>query len=141
MVMLQLQPNREWLTVAPTEGSIAAGQIEELELNFLAEDEGGAWQFELGGYDGEVVFSTDGRGEQTLLPVHLEVIEWSGVVERTVETPSSGNLRAAFPNPFNSSTTISFSTGSSAHPTRLAVYALDGRLVKELENGKWKMGA
>jgi hypothetical protein len=47
-------------------------------------------------------------------------------------------LHSAFPNPFNSSTTIRFSTGSQAAPTRLAVYGIDGRLVEEFD-GKWKM--
>jgi hypothetical protein len=52
--------------------------------------------------------------------------------------PSLFTLHSAFPNPFNSSTTIRFSTGSQAAPTRLAVYGIDGRLVEEF-NGKWKM--
>jgi len=44
-------------------------------------------------------------------------------------------LHSAFPNPFNSSTTIRFSVGLEAQPTRLAVYGIDGRLVKELWTG------
>jgi hypothetical protein len=47
-------------------------------------------------------------------------------------------LHSPFPNPFNSSTTIRFSTSWDAYPTRLAVYGIDGRLVKEFD-GKWKM--
>jgi hypothetical protein len=52
--------------------------------------------------------------------------------------PYTCSLGPAFPNPFNSSTTIRFSTGSRAAPTRLAVYGIDGRLVKEFDE-KWKM--
>ncbi len=45
-------------------------------------------------------------------------------------------LHSAYPNPFNSSTTIRYSVGSQAAPTRLAVYGLDGRLVEDLWTGQ-----
>ena len=48
----------------------------------------------------------------------------------------SFQLSPAYPNPFNSTTTIRYSTGSAARPTRLAVYGIDGRLVKELLAGQ-----
>ncbi len=41
-------------------------------------------------------------------------------------------LHSAYPNPFNSTTTIRFSMGSQAAPTRLAVYDLSGRMVADL---------
>jgi len=42
----------------------------------------------------------------------------------------------AYPNPFNASTRIRFSTGRNAYPPRLVVYGIDGRLVKELLAGQ-----
>jgi hypothetical protein len=45
----------------------------------------------------------------------------------------------AYPNPFNSSTTIHFGLAKSA-PARLEVFGIDGRLVKELLNGRLEAG-
>jgi len=44
-------------------------------------------------------------------------------------------LHSAFPNPFNSSTTIRFSTSPINREATLRVYGLDGRLVEELWTG------
>lgn len=55
--------------------------------------------------------------------------------------PSQFAIEAAYPNPFNSSTTITFSTGSAARPTRLAVYDVRGRLVEELVNDRLVTGS
>jgi hypothetical protein len=53
--------------------------------------------------------------------------------------PSSFILQPCFPNPFNSTTTISFGLDKSA-PTRLDVYGIDGRLVNELLNSRLPAG-
>ncbi len=55
-------------------------------------------------------------------------------------TPATFSLSPPFPNPFNSSTTITFGLDKSA-PTRLAVYDLSGRLVKGLVNGPFAAGS
>jgi len=50
--------------------------------------------------------------------------------------PSTFSL-SAFPNPFNSSTTISFSVGAYCNtPLRLAIYDVNGRLVADLLDGR-----
>lgn len=53
------------------------------------------------------------------------------VHEPGLNAPTAFSL-SAFPNPFNSMTTIRYSTGSAARPTRLAVYDINGRLVADL---------
>jgi len=53
--------------------------------------------------------------------------------------PSTTELQAAFPNPFNSSTTIVFGLDKSA-PTRIAVFGVDGRLVDEVVSGDFSAG-
>jgi len=59
-----------------------------------------------------------------------------GGVNETEFIPSSFSL-SAFPNPFNSSTRISFSLGARhAVPLRLAIYDLSGRLVADLLPGR-----
>jgi len=52
--------------------------------------------------------------------------------------PSQFVVGAPYPNPFNSTTTITFGLDKSA-PTRLAVYGLDGRVVAELLDKRGRM--
>jgi hypothetical protein len=54
------------------------------------------------------------------------------VVSNPKLSAGSFQLFSAFPNPFNSTTRIRFTTGSQAAPTWLAVYGIDGRLVVDL---------
>jgi len=63
---------------------------------------------------------------------------YNGVVLLDPAFPSLIALEAPYPNPFNSSTSIRFSTGLETGSARLAVYGVDGKLVQELEKGKWK---
>ena len=49
--------------------------------------------------------------------------------------PSSFAL-SAFPNPFNSSTTITFTVQQASQPVRLTIYDLQGRLVADLLAGR-----
>ncbi|MBK7188689.1 MAG: hypothetical protein IPH86_08470 [bacterium] len=49
-------------------------------------------------------------------------------------------LGAARPNPFNPSTTIAFTMSSAQHAV-LAVYTVDGRLVRTLLDGSLPAGA
>jgi hypothetical protein len=87
------------------------------------------------------IHPVDERASQVIIctqrKVFLYDLEDLAVALPNPPTPNQFSL-SAFPNPFNSSTTIRFSTGSQAAPTRLAVYGIDGRLVKEFD-GKWKM--
>ncbi len=54
-----------------------------------------------------------------------------GVDPSENEMPEEFSI-AAYPNPFNGTTTIRFSTGSADRPKRLAVYDLSGRIVADL---------
>ncbi len=49
-------------------------------------------------------------------------------------------ILSAFPNPFNSTTTITFSVQQASPPVRLSIYNLQGCLVKELVNGTLEAG-
>ncbi len=81
---------------------------------------------------GSVFIYSDDPDEDSL------VIETRGEPPSSVpSTPFSAfdfQLYPAYPNPFNSSTSIRFSMGSQAAPARLAVYDLSGRLVDTLWN-------
>jgi len=57
----------------------------------------------------------------------------------SVEVPEAFQLGANYPNPFNPQTTISFAL-PQAETVRLAIYSLDGRLVRTLINGERQAG-
>ena len=48
----------------------------------------------------------------------------------------SAFILSAYPNPFNSSTTITFSVQQASLPVRLSIFDLSGRLVADLLNGR-----
>ncbi len=59
--------------------------------------------------------------------------------EATVAVPMSFDLRQNTPNPFNPSTTIAFSLPESA-PVTLAIYDVNGRMVRTLVSGERAAG-
>ncbi len=65
--------------------------------------------------------------------VHI-VIQTLDVVDAQATLPTTTRLVSLYPNPFNSTISIQFGLDKSA-PTRLAVYGVDGRLVKDLIDG------
>jgi hypothetical protein len=65
----------------------------------------------------------------------LEVFDCSealSIPDITLPTPSAFRLAPPFPNPFNSTVTISYSVRQASLPVRLAVYDISGRLVTDL---------
>ncbi len=57
--------------------------------------------------------------------------------------PANFEIYSAFPNPFNSSTTITFTVQQASQPVRLTIYDLQGRLVADLldRQGRLSYGA
>ncbi len=127
--VFQLYGGIEWISVQPEAGEIAAGGQSEIEilLQTMHEDD---WSFETEVYEGEVRFASNARTGNFVLPVTMEVAQPNGTKYEPV-VPHSFGITALYPNPFNSSTRISFGLDKSA-PTRLAVYDLSGRLVVDL---------
>jgi hypothetical protein len=82
----------------------------------------------IGGYVGDIMILKTG-------PDPLSISPLSGV-----PSPLSYFLHPAFPNPFNSSTTITFSVGQVSKPVSLAIYDLQGRHVAELVNDRLQAG-
>ncbi|MEM9664260.1 MAG: T9SS type A sorting domain-containing protein [Bacteroidota bacterium] len=70
-----------------------------------------------------------------IVPVRADFLVATNVSNTpTLDVPTEVVLRAAYPNPFNPSTTLSFDLPASA-PVRLAVYDLLGREVAVLVDG------
>jgi hypothetical protein len=139
MEVIQLHQNNEWLSTEPPSGVIPAGDTSNVNLSIRTSDEEELWTFLPDStYEGEVVIDYVWEGESLVVPVTLQVVRPDAVPLSDNLQSTIFNLQSAFPNPFNSSTTIRFSTSGDAYPTRLAVYGIDGRLVKEFD-GKWKV--
>ncbi len=68
--------------------------------------------------------------------ITIEAVGEVLAVPSGIQHSSFFTLHSAFPNPFNSTTTIRFSRGSQAAPTRLAVYDTQGRMVADLWTGQ-----
>jgi len=86
----------------------------------------------------KAVFCMESRNALDSTLTDIRVIRYDTApeaVEDEVDPPDSHLLLSAFPNPFNSSTTISFSLPSASASASLRVFGLDGRLVKELWTG------
>src|SRR4030095_3137715 len=63
----------------------------------------------------------------------------SGVVGVGTPRPTGTMLSGAYPNPFETSTTLSLPL-AQAGPVTLAVYGVDGRKVRTLASGRWEAG-
>lgn len=115
--------NLDWLQPASTSGSIDVG--ETLDLALVMNSAG----LSNGLYVANIVINSNG-GAPVTVPVSLTVTDVSAVGE----LPSSVVLNGNYPNPFNPSTTISFSLPAD-QDVYLRVYTTRGRLVNTLVEG------
>jgi hypothetical protein len=118
----------DWLSVAPSSGTVAAGEVDPIEVAF---DTAGMPD---GDYFADIVVTSNG-GDPVVIPVTLHVGS-AGVDDRVPQKPVAyGN----FPNPFWSSTGIAFSVPRTMW-VRLSVYTVSGRLVREVEDRLFGVG-
>ncbi len=95
------------------------------------------------------VMNTDGSGQTRITNLGSQgriikaawrpLTEETAVSESTGERPAAVSLGPVFPNPFNPSTTITFTLPSSGN-ARLTVYSTTGQMVRELANGNFSAG-
>ena len=120
---IQISDRIRWISLIPFEGVIQAGRSTAPTLSINASEL--IPEF----YPLHLVIDHNAEGMQTVVPINLTVTPLS--VPNETFQPETFSL-SAFPNPFNSTVTIRFSTGSAARPTRLAIYDVTGRLVTDL---------
>ncbi len=113
----------DWMYLDPMSGSIAGSDSVNVEITFdssdLIPDE----------YTCNIII-TDDRDE-TIVPVTLTVAESNAEEELQINTT---HILSIYPNPFNPSTTISFSlTAKDAKHAKIDIYNLKGQKVKTLE--------
>ena len=82
-------------------------------------------------YNDSLAIESNGFGGTVYVDLSGVGVENSHAVESEVEIKAGYYLKANYPNPFNSSTTISFSLSKSGRAT-LEVFDVTGRIVKTL---------
>lgn len=134
--VLRLRQFDDWLSISPRSGLLSGGSRQEISLNFDTNNPDQGWQLPQGEYLAEIEIEIAGSGEKLILPVSLEVVEPNMAPDSDPVSVSGLALLTCYPNPFNSSTTISYSL---PRPGRYAVDVMDlnGRLVARLSDG-WK---
>jgi len=125
-------PNTNWIQFAPMAGTIEPDNSMEIELHFNSAG------LEEGDYELALRFDHNASGQEFSLPVLLNVDEDHDIAVNA-QIPYEFGLNQNFPNPFNPSTTISFSIPTATH-TSLRVFDITGREVADLVNGKLKAG-
>jgi hypothetical protein len=107
----------DWLSVTPSEGSVLAGDLFPIVVDY---DASGMPE---GEYFADIVVTSNG-GEPAVVPVNMTV----GTTGSDNRVPGKAVSYGNFPNPFGPSTRIAFSVPEPTHVT-LSVYSVDGRLV------------
>ncbi|NQV18724.1 MAG: choice-of-anchor D domain-containing protein [Armatimonadetes bacterium] len=121
-----------WLPIEPGSGTIPAGGSMDISITYDATD------LEEGEYTADIlVSSNDPADPQIIIPVTL-IVSFTNTENQVI--PFNTALYGNYPNPFNPSTTISFSTTESTENTELAIYNIKGQKVKTLVNEKLEAG-
>ncbi len=82
---------------------------------------------------------TESYGHYAITPRTSDDLTGVGVDDDKASTPEFFNLNAAYPNPFNGITAVSFNL-SRTDVVNLAVFDINGRMVMELVDGKMNAG-
>ncbi len=112
-----------WISLDTYSGSIASGETDIVNVFFDTGD------LEIADYDCALVI-TDDRREETIIPVTLTVID-TEISDNEIE--NCAVLLGNYPNPFQSSTTISFIAAEFRKDTEIIIYNLKGQKVKTLK--------
>ncbi len=122
-----------WLSLqAPDKGTLDAGGEEEFQLLF------NSTELSIGEYEGSMLFTHNAIDQAAIIPITLSVIPMA-VDEDALQLPTEFLIDAIYPNPFNSTTTISISLPKADNVT-LELYDVQGRLVESLHDGQLQAG-
>jgi hypothetical protein len=119
----QLDGNTRWLDFQPDNGALEADASEIMDITIRSEGFFDVWE-------GEIVFSHNAPGGETILPVTMTVFESADDnYENTL--PSDFGITSVYPNPFNSSVTIGYNLEMESNVT-LKLFDITGREVMTL---------
>ncbi|KQC08252.1 MAG: hypothetical protein APR54_04880 [Candidatus Cloacimonas sp. SDB] len=124
-IEISFQP--EWLQLSQYMGSILNNEPEELVITFNSSG------LSPGVHNAEIqIHSNDTHNSQITIPVAFTV---SGTELSEADIPFSDPQLSIYPNPFNPSTTISFSlTAEAVLNAGLGIYNLAGQKIKDLSS-------
>ncbi|MCF7810977.1 T9SS type A sorting domain-containing protein [bacterium] len=129
----QIEGNMSWLTIEPIAGEIEADSTQNINLVIRTED------LELDVWEGEIVFTYDAAGGETILPVSLTIEEPSSADPNKEAVPNVFAVTKVYPNPFNSTVTITYLLRIST-VVEFELFDLTGREIKTLVNEQKKSG-
>jgi len=129
----QLAGNTAWMSIAPQEGVIPPGGIQDftMEIN--------ATELLPGPYEGVLAFIHNAAGGETWIDVALTVLPLDVPSGRQALLPVEFGITSIHPNPFNATTVIRYGLN---RPTsaQLKIYDLTGREVVMLVEGRIDAG-
>jgi hypothetical protein len=127
-------PPGNWISVAPTSGSILPGHLLGLVVEVNADVSiTGYWD-----YLGELRVTTNTCPDTArTVPVIITVLDQDGNRPAQIE---KFELHSAFPNPFNSETSLRFDLPATV-PVQMDLYNLKGQLVRTLLAGQLDAGS
>ncbi len=129
--IITIAPEDSWMTVDPTHNSIAAGDSAEITIS------ANATELDLGNYIGTIIINSNDPDHATAnINVNLSVENVSSD-DNELELAELFNN---YPNPFNPTTTISFSIHDNSSNTEIAIYNSKGQKIKELLNEELSTG-
>ncbi len=128
----QISSKTSWMLLAPDSGNLDPEGAQDLTLSIDATDLVPVH------YPGELRFIHNGFGGATSIPVDLTVTGLRAG-EQVQNIPLAFNIKSIHPNPFNSTTTISYSLPSPQRVT-VNIFDISGRLVERLYDGAQATG-
>jgi hypothetical protein len=135
LAVFEVAPNSSWIDYTPRADTLNATDQTSILITLETAE------LDTGRYGVVIQFNHNASGGRTEIPVVLEVVsELPDVyIDPNTAQPFEYSLETNFPNPFNSSTLISYSL-KSAGKVRLEVFDLQGRLVNTLVDGQQPAG-
>ncbi len=127
----QMHKNTGWFDVDPAFGNLQSEGEQQIRLSFFATNV----VSEI--YEGRLRFVHNASGGELWLPLSMEVI--LDAPSAGILNPSSFSLSTPYPNPFNSSTRLTYSIPQAGEVT-LKLFDVAGRKVAVLDDGVQQSG-
>ncbi|MCF7809547.1 T9SS type A sorting domain-containing protein [bacterium] len=126
----QVDGNTSWMVLEPMLGEIEAEASQDLTLSIFTE------RLTVPDWEAELVFSHNAAGGETILPVTLTIRPDAVDHDDRITIPDEYGIASIYPNPFNSSVTVSYNLPVSSDVS-LQLFDILGREVASLFN-EWQ---
>ena len=120
-------PAGNWLTIQPDTLTVSAGASAEFSISVQPD----AGIIDTWDYQGEILFQSNACPDSVVhFPVLVFVLD---APDRNSQIPKVTMLGSAYPNPFNSSTSLEYSLAHTSE-TRIDLFNINGRLIETFVN-------